>query len=305
MVKFLLIRFSSIGDIVLTTPVIRHLKSQVPHAEIHFLTKEAYAGLLEANPHVDHIHAYKGHMSESIRLLKELNFDYIIDLHHNTRTARIKQGLKRMDFTVRKLNWQKWLMVNFKINRLPELHMVDRNLQTIGHFVDEWDESGLDYYIPEKHQVDLSTLPEAFRKGYLGLVIGAQHATKKLPRELLIQLCSQLDMPVVILGGPGDRPQGDAIVDALPEKALYNSCGKYSIHQSASLVEQASLIISHDTGLMHMAAAFGKTVFSIWGNTIPEFGMSPYRASQESRMFEVKDLTCRPCSFRVSVLTQL
>ncbi len=104
MVKFLVVRFSSIGDIVLTTPVVRHLKQQVEDAEIHYLTKSEFAPMLEANPYIDQVHSFKGDLRSCIRELKESEIDFIIDLHHNTRSARIKFGLKRMDFSVNKLN---------------------------------------------------------------------------------------------------------------------------------------------------------------------------------------------------------
>ena len=89
---------------------------------------------------------------------------------------------------------------------------------------------------------------------------------------------------------------GASIVQALPGKPILNACGAYSIHQSASLVEQSRALITHDTGLMHIGAAFGKKIITIWGNTVPEFGMYPYRADPESVNFEVEGLKCRPCS---------
>ena len=296
MVRFLVVRFSSIGDIILTTPVVRHLKKQVVDAEVHFLTKQSFAPLLEANPYIDRVHVYNGNMKTRIRELKEVGIDYIIDLHNNTRSARVKYGLKRMDFTVRKLNTRKWLYVNLKLNRLPHIHMVDRNLETIRTFISEKDQEGLDYFIPEDSTVAISDLPEGFQEGFVGLAIGAQHETKKLPRESLISLCGQLSEPVVILGGPGDRETGDAIVAALPGKLILNTCGQYSINQSASLVQQARLLITHDTGLMHIGAAFGKKIITVWGNTVPDFGMFPYRADPASVNFEVTGLRCRPCS---------
>jgi ADP-heptose:LPS heptosyltransferase len=296
MVKFLIVRFSSIGDIILTTPVARHLKRQVDDAEVHFLTKQAFAPLLEVNPHIDRIHSYSGDMKSCLRQLQDEGIDYIIDLHNNTRSARIKYGLKRMDFTVRKLNIRKWLYVNFRINRLPHIHMVDRNMATIRTFISENDGEGLDYFIPEGSEVPLSDLPGPFGDGFIGLAIGARHETKKLPLESLIKLCNKLDSPVVILGGPEDRHTGDSIVTALPGRALLNTCGHYSIHQSASLVRQARLLITHDTGLMHIGAAFGKKIITIWGNTVPLFGMYPYRADPSSVSFEVPGLHCRPCS---------
>ena len=296
MVKFLVVRFSSIGDIILTTPVLRHLKKQVEEAEIHFLTKNSFATLLEANPYVDQVHTFDGDMKKSITRLKKLQVDYIIDLHHNARSARLKFGLKRMDFTVNKLNREKWLLVNLKIDRMPPVHMVDRNLDTINTFISERDAGGLDYFIPGKEEIQIAELPEAFQNGYIGLAIGAQHETKKLPLESLIKLCHLLQHPVIILGGPTDLETGKQIISALPEKAIFNSCGKYTLHQSASLVKQARVLITHDTGLMHMGAAFQKKIISIWGNTVPQFGMTPYRPHSDSKSFEVKGLNCRPCS---------
>ena len=216
MVKFLVVRFSSIGDIVLTTPVVRHLKKQVEDAEVHYLTKQSFATLLEANPYVDKVHSYEGNMKSCQQSLREEGFDHIIDLHRNARTARIKYGLKRMYFSVRKLNVQKWLLVNLKWNRLPDIHMVDRNMETIRNFIFDPDKEGLDYFIPVDEHVRLSQLPEPFRKGYIGLSIGAQHETKKLPLASLVALCDQLTHPVIILGGQGDRESGEAIVAALP-----------------------------------------------------------------------------------------
>jgi ADP-heptose:LPS heptosyltransferase len=296
MVKFLVVRFSSIGDIILTTPVVRHLKNQVKDVDVHYLTKQPFVPLLEANPYIDHVHIYQGDMRSTLRELKTEGIDYIIDLHHNTRTVRLKFGLKRMDFTVRKLNIRKWLYVNFKVNRLPAIHMVDRNLETIRAFVSELDGEGLDYFIPEEEKIPLSELPEGFRDGYIAMAIGAQHETKKLPLQSLIGLSKMLTCPLVILGGPADIVTGNAIVSALPEKQILNTCGQYSIHQSASLVEQARLLITHDTGLMHIGAAFRKKIITVWGNTVPAFGMFPYRPDPSSVSFEVTGLGCRPCS---------
>ncbi len=296
MVKFLVVRFSSIGDIVLTTPVVRHLKQQVENAEIHYLTKSVYKSLLEANPYIDRIHAFDGDIKACIDLLRKEEIDYVIDLHHNIRSARIKYGLKRIAFSVHKLNWLKWLYVTFKIDRLPDRHMVDRNLDTIRSFIEEQDDGGLDYFIPENSEVDIHSLPEPFRKGYVGLSIGAQHETKKLALESLLVLCQKLDYPVIILGGPEDRERGEHLVSALPGKDILNGCGAYSIHQSASLIKQASVLLTNDTGLMHIGAAFQKKIISVWGNTVPRFGMYPFRADPSSVQFEVSALSCRPCS---------
>ena len=292
-VKFLVIRFSSIGDIVLTTPVIRCLKTQLKGAEIHYLTKEQYKGILVANPYIDRLWLYKNNMRELLQSLKSENFDYIIDLHHNIRTLRIKNSLKIVSFSFDKLNLQKWLIVNFKINRLPGVHIVDRYLDTLKLFDINNDGKGLDYFLP----IEDSYVPDGIPGKYIALAIGAQHETKKAGPDLLADICDKIDFPVVILGGKEDSALAGAVSDRLRKnKKVFDFTGRISLNQSALLVKNAEMVITHDTGLMHIAAAFNKKIISLWGNTIPEFGMYPYLPDPESRIFEVKGLKCRPCS---------
>lgn len=295
MVKFLIIRFSSIGDIVLTTPVVRCLKTQVEGAEVHFLTKKAFTPILAHNPYIDKLHVLQDSLNQTIDTLKQEEFDYIIDLHHNLRTFRVKNKLKVLSFSFNKLNIEKWLMVTFKIKRLPDKHIVDRYFETVQLFDVVNDGKGLDYFISPADEVDVTQLPETFRNGYIGFVIGAKHNTKKIPVQKIISLLGKINKPVIILGGKEDTGEGDEIANALGGR-IYNACGKYSLGQSASLVKQADAVIAHDTGLMHIAAAFKKKIVSVWGNTIPEFGMYPYAAGTGSQIVEVKGLKCRPCS---------
>ncbi|MEN8120956.1 MAG: glycosyltransferase family 9 protein [Bacteroidota bacterium] len=294
-VKFLIIRFSSIGDIVLTTPVVRNLKQQVEGAEVHYVTKKQYAGMLEANPYVDKVHVLEKSFSELIPELKAEYYHYIIDLHKNLRTYKVKKALKIQSFSFNKINWEKWLMVNLKVNKLPDLHIVDRYLETVKVFIEKNDLKGLDYFIPEKDVVNITTLPANFQNGYIAFAIGAQHATKKLPPEKIISICKKINKPIVLLGDKNDSVVAEKVVEAIGNK-IYNACGKYNLNQSASLVEQAEVLITHDTGLMHIAAAFKKKIISVWGNTIPEFGMYPYLSGEGSEIIEVKGLKCRPCT---------
>lgn len=295
-VRFLIIRFSSIGDIVLTTPVVRHLKKQVEGAEIHYLTKDRYEPLLKANPYIDRLWLLKGSLKDLLQEMKGTSFDYVIDLHNNLRTAFIKNALHRISFEVNKLNFRKWLLVRTGINRLPDRHIVDRYMDTIRLFDILDDQHGLDYFIPVEDEIALSSLPEPFNGGYIILVAGAMHQTKKIPLTQMVSLCRKLEKPIIIVGGPEDKVTGEEIVKAIPGAPVFNGCGKFSINQSASLIRQALLVISPDTGMMHIAAAFGKRILSVWGNTVPAFGMSPFRPGDGSRIFEVEGLRCRPCS---------
>lgn len=297
-VKFLIIRFSSIGDIVLTSPVIRCLKQQVPGAKLHFLTKESFRGLVQHNPYVDKVQVLGSSWDLMMHQLQYEGYDYIIDLHHNLRTFRIRRGLKNAKtFAFDKLNIEKWLFTVFKINRLPDLPIVDRYLQTLVSFGVVNDGKGLDYFYPETEETSPEDIPVSHRFGYVGIVIGAALNTKKLPVHKLQQLCAAIEFPIVLLGGPEDRDAGDTIA-SVNRIRVYNACGKFSLHESADLVKKARLIITNDTGLMHIAAAFHKPIISIWGNTVPAFGMGPYYGNNAVQSFvsEVKELRCRPCS---------
>ena len=296
--KFLIIRFSSIGDIVLTTPVIRCLKQQVPRAEVHFLTKENYRGLLTGNPYIDKVQVLGNSWDLMMHQLQYEQYDYIIDLHHNLRTLRIKKALKgAQHFSFNKLNVQKWLLTALKINRLPHVHIVDRYLNTLKELNVVNDGKGLDYFYPEKDKIKDTDLPISHIHGYVGIVIGAALNTKKLPVHKLQELCAGIQFPIVLLGGAEDREAGTQIasVDAVK---IYNSCGKFNLNESADLLRYAKIIVTHDTGLMHMAAAFKKPIISVWGNTVPEFGMGPYYGNEPVRneISEIKHLGCRPCS---------
>lgn len=294
MAKYLVVRFSSIGDIVLTTPVIRCLKQQRPEIELHYLTKRNYADLLRPNPYVDKLWLLGDSWSELIAALQREHFDGLIDLHNNLRTLRLTSALRVPTYRFDKLNLRKWVFTTLKINRMPKIHIVDRYMATVTHLGVVNDQKGLDYFIPKSEEIGRASLPASHRAGYVAYAIGGQHATKKLPVGRMIELCRGISWPIILLGGPEDAANGAAIQQALGEERILNGCGRYRLHQSASLVAQAEVVITHDTGLMHIAAAFKKKVYSIWGNTVPDFGMYPYLTDFEA--IENTDLFCRPCS---------
>jgi ADP-heptose:LPS heptosyltransferase len=309
--KFLVIRFSSIGDIVLTTPVARCLKKQLVTAEVHYLTKTAFKPILVANPYIDKIHCLGDDLAALTDELRREDFDYVIDLHHNLRTWKVKRALRKKAFSFRKLNVEKWWYTNFKRNRLPPIHIVDRYMETVAGFGVRNDGAGLDYFIPAADELKPGDIPTAHQAGYVGVVIGAALPTKKLPYHKLAEVCERARHPLVLLGGPEDAEEGERLA-AIDPIRIYNACGKFNINESAGLVRLAKLIVTHDTGLMHIAAAFKRPVLSIWGNTVPEFGMYPYYGENylyhfrgtgrelfgelPYAMMEVKGLSCRPCS---------
>lgn len=309
--KILILRFSSIGDIVLTTPVVRAIKTQLDDVEVHFCTKAQFGFLMESNPYVDKLHLLTDDFTGLAKTLANEQFDFVLDLHNNLRTRRLKGKLRTQSKSFNKLNWEKWLIVNAKIDKLPNVHIVDRYLDAAAPLGVKADALGLDYFIPEKDEVETDWLPKTHQKEYIAFAIGGKHATKQLPLNRMIELCDKINKPIVLLGGKEDEELGAKIEDffdrkhdreelkesleALGKKAvIYNGCGKFNFNQSASIIKGASYVFTHDTGLMHVAAAFNKNIFSIWGNTIPEFGMYPYRT--KFTILEKKGLSCRPCS---------
>jgi len=295
--KFLVIRFSSIGDIILTTPVVRCLKQQIQDAEIHYLTKEHFLPVLAANHHIGRIFSINNNIDEVIPQLKKENYDQVIDLHKNFRFNGVILKLRKKSTTFNKINIQKWLIVRFKIDKLPRVHIVDRYFEALDNLGVKNDQQGLDYFIPDEDVIDLKILPSSFQEGFIGWVIGGKHNTKIYPEEKIIEVLRNTKKPVILLGGPEDKEKGERIKKSVGD-SVFNACGKFNINQSASLVQQAKKIVTNDTGLMHVAAAFKKEIISLWGNTIPEFGMYPYLPGEEekSTILEVNGLSCRPCS---------
>lgn len=308
--KFLIVRFSSIGDIVLTTPVVRCLKKQIVTAEIHYLTKSSYSPVLAANPYIDKAHYLENNLPELIESLKREDFDYIIDLQHSARSLRVKKALGKKSFSVNKLNIRKWIYTSFKWNLLPDVHIVDRYMETVASFGVKNDGAGLDYFIPRDEMVKESDIPAAHQAGYIGIVIGAALNTKKYPIHKVKALCESLDHPIILLGGLEDADEGERIA-AIDNIKIYNACGRFNLNESADLVRRAKLIVTNDTGLMHIATAFKRPVISLWGNTVPAFGMYPYygenylknygqTAAEPGKLpydvLEIHGLPCRPCS---------
>lgn len=295
--KILIIRFSSIGDIVLTSPVVRCIHQQLPGVEIHYLTQFAYKAIIEDNPYIKRKIYVKDDFRIIMSELKKERYDFILDLHNSMRSLWVRLLLGRPSDIVNKLNIEKWLYVNFRWNVLPDVHIVDRYLEPVRKLGVFNDGKGLDYFIPTADHVSAADLPLTHIHGYVALVIGARHETKKLPIWKLQRLCGLLPLPVILIGGPEDAADGQILSSADPIK-IYNGCGRFSLNQSASVVSQSRFVITHDTGFMHIAAAFKKRIISVWGNTVPDFGMYPYLGSSlpASEIVETKGLKCRPCS---------
>ena len=193
--------------------------------------------------------------------------------------------------------------MNLKLDMMPRTSIVDRYMETVKPLGVTNDGQGLDYFIPEAVQLGNRDVPMSHWAGYVACVIGGSYNTKKLPVDKWKEFIGKVPYPVMLIGGPEDRDEGRQISAMDPVK-VYNSCGKFDLNESAWLIRRAKVVISNDTGMMHVAAAFKKPVISLWGNTSPEMGMFPYygyndlknSVSPDSFILENKGLNCHPCS---------
>lgn len=292
--KVLIIRFSSIGDIVLATPVLRTV-SQQARAEVHFLTKKSFGSVVKGNPYIHKLWLLENDLTSIINDLKKESFDHVIDLHNNLRSWRVRRALKCPTSHLKKLNFKKWLLVNFKVDRMPKLSIVDRYLEATSPLKVKSDGEGLDFYIDQADLDASRQFTTGFGKApFITLVLGAAHATKQIPDNKLKSFLEKVHIPVVLIGGPAEQELGDQ----LTSEKIVSAAGRCTIGVSAALMDRSAMVVTPDTGMMHIAAALKKPMISVWGNTVPEFGMYAYYGGEDvmDHLSEVVGLSCRPCS---------
>ena len=269
---------------------------QVPDVELHYVTKAAYSSLLESNPNIDHIHLLDKRLKSLIAELRVEQFDMIIDLHNNLRSHYITFCLGKKTQRVNKLNIRKWLLVNMKINIMPDIHIVDRYFNAASTLGIKNDLKGLEFFFNQNIDAKMLNLPDIFKSDYIAWVIGGKHNTKIFPVDKIINVCQQLNVPVVLLGDNSDKKRGDIVAESVD--SVCNAAGKFNLNESATIIKNATVVITNDTGLMHIAAALQKKIISLWGSTVKDFGMYPYLPQNKDnfKIIEVEDMKCRPCS---------
>ncbi|WP_040433860.1 glycosyltransferase family 9 protein [Chlorobium ferrooxidans] len=292
--KILVIRLSSIGDIILTTPLLRRLNEAFPDAVIDYCTKAAFSTLLSSNPRIS------SHYTPEQPPFGA--YDLIVDLQNNSRSRSLVRHLHAAKVVrYRKQNWKKWLLVQFKVNLYgKERHVVERYQDSLERFALPVDRKGCELY-PSAEERGFAESFFITDQKTLALCFGAKHYTKRYPperfAELLGLLLKEESLQVLLLGGEEDAPQASGIMHSLPDhyrKKVVNLSGNCSLMQTAAILERCDAVLCNDTGLMHMASAFGKKLFVLFGSSSSAFGFLPYHAPFD--LFEVSGLRCRPCS---------
>lgn len=286
--RVLLVRFSSMGDVLLTTPLIRTLHRA--GWEVHYLTKTVYAPLLAHNPHLSRLHLLSpgGSLTNLAEALRAQRFDWVVDLHKSLRSYLLRFLLRRPTTAYHKATFKRWWIVTFKRGRVR--HVVDRYFEALKPLNVHNDGKGLDFFFPPDYHFSLSaSLPSA----YGVVVMGAAHPTKRIPPSKVVDFLKAAGWPVVLIGG-ADVQEAAAEVSGKFPRAV-NLVGKTSLYDSAYLIQNARWVLTPDTGMMHLSAAFKRPIISVWGATSPRLGMSPYLHEPEPRCVENLTLSCHPC----------
>ncbi len=308
--KILIIRFSSLGDIVLTSPVPRLIKKRFPNSEIHFLTKKTYSDIYLHNINIDKIYLLDKNFFQLYNNLNKNNYDLIIDLHNNLRSFFLRKLLRIKSIIYNKNRLKRWLIVNLKLNfKIP--HIVDSYIETLSSLNIKNDSNGLDYFLIKNDFNSLNLLPNSHRRKFVVLIVGAKHKTKVLPTKKLIELCDKINETIILIGGKSEIKSSIEIENyflkskkkskelklqmLLNKKTkIFNLVGKLSINESASIIKKSKKVYTHDTGMMHIAAALKKEIISIWGSSHPILGFYPYNS--KFTVLQNDKIKCRPCS---------
>ena len=292
--KILIIRLSSIGDIVLTSPVIRALKEQTD-ASIYFLTKESYVHVISNNPFIQKVFS----ISEIAQVLNK-KFDLIVDLQKNLKSIfisiLIKDKMKNtLYISYNKENIKKWILINFKKNFLKYDHVVDRYFSELKKNNIKNDNKGLDFFISTNINKKSFSKELPLENSYIVWVIGGTYKQKKISKEIIIKVCSTISKPVILIGGRLEKQIGEYICKKAKKENLYNLCGSLSLDESAFIIKNSSIVLTNDTGMMHIACAFQKKIISFWGCTKPSLGMYPYISNENSIKIN-SNISSFPCS---------
>lgn len=310
--KILIIRLSSIGDILLTTPLLRSLRKQFPDSQIDFLVKSEYSELLRFNPWCSRIIEIDSRIDRNLNDvsngIRNEHYDLLLDLHNSIRSRYIRffSEAKKIR-VVNKYVVPRFILVHTKKNFYPGIVPVaERYLAAAKDFGVSDDGEGLEIFIPSEVSNSLrARLLESGvdpAAGMMAIAPAARHRTKMwLPERfaaLAIAAVRRYKLKIVILGDAAMRPYCEQITKTITasagEFAGINLAGQFSLLETAALLDASRLLVTNDSGLMHLAAARKCRVVAIFGPTVGEFGFFPYRT--ESKVIEEKSLSCRPCS---------
>jgi lipopolysaccharide heptosyltransferase II len=304
--KILIIRLSSIGDILLATPFVRQTRQKFPHSQIDFVIKKEFVELLELNPNINNLITFdsKTGMAGLKKLKNSLiknKYDYIFDLHNNFRSVFLRTGhVVAENFRIIKNKFRQFLYVKIKLNSYKNSIPISERYLYVGKKAGiKDDEKGLEIFWDDKLNESvvrlLSKVGISIGDSFYSVAPGAGFFTKKWPIDyykiLAQQIIKKYNTKIIVLGSANDNREGQELKKVTN---VVDLTGKLSLLQSANIISKSAALVSNDTGLMHMATAVKTPVLAIFGSTVKEFGFFPYRSN--SIVVENHNLNCRPCS---------
>jgi len=312
--KTVVFRLSSIGDIVLASPLLRVLRAGAgPRARIDFVVKKEFADLVRFNHHLSVVHELDDSrgfpaLQEMKETLRAEAYDLVIDIHNNLRTTYLRNFCNiREAVTVDKRLYERWQLVHFKRDVYTDhVHVADRYIETVREFGISNDGKGLELFIPDEIQFAVSGKIARLRlnefERVIGVCPGAKHFTKRWQPDKFADVCTRLAgetrTKILVFGSEQDRSENTAIVAAVNRGAKENSAtdfsGEFSLLEVAAAMEFCDVVLTNDTGLMHIACARQRKVVAIFGSTVLQFGFGPY--GTEAVGVTTSSLACRPCS---------
>ena len=298
----LVVRFSAIGDILLTTPLLRAIRTRHPGARISVLTKQSYVPLLSHNPHVSEVLAVAPEdglpaIAERIRAVR---YSHLLDLHGSLRSRALRRLAPGDWKSYDKRGLERGLLILTKWDRYrADVPVAERYFEAAKELEVEPDGGPPDFFISEEADCRagerLVALDLGGERPIVAIAPGAAHATKRWPIEHWVELIGRITLTgadVAILGGPDDTHATGIIVDAAGPNVA-SLAGQLGLQETGAVIRRSEVLISGDTGVMHMATGVGTPVVALFGPTARQFGFFPYRSP--SRVVELA-LPCRPCS---------
>jgi heptosyltransferase-2 len=300
--RILVVRFSSMGDVLLTTPLVRAIRQRHPDASLTYVTKKAYLPLLSHNPRITEVIGYDPAtpLRDLTRRLAGERFDHRLDLHRSLRSRALRWSVGGRWRTYPKHRLARSILIRFKRNVYRDRRpVVERYFDAARDLDVQPDGGSLELFL-SRGALDragrfLADRRLGRQRALVAVVPGAAHATKRWPVRRWQHLVTQLTTrgyDVVVLGGAAEQQVADDVAAAGAEFAA-SAAGRFDLQGSGALLKEARCVVSGDTGLMHMATAVGTPVVALYGPTVEPFGFFPYRA--RATVLE-RDLPCRPCS---------
>jgi heptosyltransferase-2 len=311
--KILVIRFSSIGDIILASPLLRVLHKKFPASRIDFLVRKEYSELVQHNPNLNHVYEFDtaSGFNELRRLkttVQKEQYDLIVDIHNSLRSRFLRLfNEAKGTVIINKRVWERTMLVKFKKNYYRDIISVaDRYIEQLKEHGIKNDGEGLELYIPDEIRNRVSSRMAALELDLFGKIIGfcpsAKHATKCWPKEryveLGIKLAEEYNAKILLFGGPSDIERSKYITNSINASVHQANAADFSselsLLETAAAMQFCDLVVTNDSGLMHIAAAMKRKVVAIFGSTVQEFGFFP--VGTKNIVLEQKGLYCRPCS---------